>query len=84
MAGNGSTAQALTPGSTSEVGPILRYEVRYAGRNLLLPIRGIAQGVVTVRQILLDEGVNPDLPMFTCRVNGATLVITLRDLKMAP
>lgn len=81
MAGNGYAAPNLVPGSTGQAGASLTYRLTPDG--MPLPIKGLSVGVDTVRS-LLGGRVNPDLPMFTCRVNGATVVVTLRDLKLAP
>ncbi len=65
--------------STANIGPLLRYkpdEMRHP-----LPLRGVSYGVDTVRRVLAGK-LNPDLPLFTLRHRGETIVLTLRDLKL--
>ena len=69
--------------STGHAGALLQYHVSGVGGPVLLPIRGLSVGVDTVRA-LLGGRVNPDLPLFTLRAQGVTIVLTLRDLKLAP
>ena len=65
--------------STAGLGPLIRFnpsEIRHP-----LPLRGVSYGVDTVRRVLAGK-LNPDLPLFTLRVKGETIVLTLRDLKL--
>lgn len=84
MAGNGNGATDLTPSSTGNAGALLAYRVPSAGHGqVLMPFRGYSVGVDTVRSLLAGR-VNPDLPLFCVRTGGATIMLTLRDLKLAP
>ncbi|MFA6044779.1 MAG: hypothetical protein WC718_07335 [Phycisphaerales bacterium] len=81
MAGNGNGIADLTASSTGQAGASLTYRLAPDGQPL--PIKGLSVGVDTVRS-LLGGRVNPDLPLFTVRQNGVTVILTLRDLKLAP
>jgi len=81
MASDGNGTTDLTASSTGHVGVSLTYRLTPDG--MPLPIRGLSVGVDTVRSLLAGR-VNPDLPLFQVRLNGATVMLTLRDLKLAP
>ena len=84
MAGNGNGTADLTPSSTGLSGTLLAYRVPSPGHGqVVMPFRGYSVGVDTVRSLLAGR-VNPDLPLFQVRLSGATVILTLRDLKLAP
>lgn len=67
---------------TEAIGPLIGFEVR-TGSGTKLPLRAVSRGHDAVRAQVAGK-LNPDLPLLTYRAGGETIVLTLRDLKLAP
>lgn len=68
--------------TVDDVGPLIPFDVRN-GQNAPIPLRGVSSGHDAVRSLVAGK-LNPDLPLLTYRAKGETIVLTLRDLKLAP